>query len=152
MMNLTLDINSGSLLINDTPFDYHNEKAYLTSIKQFGFDFYQKQMVVNDYHKYGGFDVIFFGNIFSVEFIYKDGELYSNSFIYNGLSEKAGFGATEFYQKKDRLKLRKDFKKVLGKSPEKKLKNRDLYIYDWGEVKVSLSNRDYYVFLNFDYY
>ncbi|QIO05491.1 hypothetical protein G8E00_05770 [Acinetobacter shaoyimingii] len=151
-MNLTLDINSGSLLINDTPFDYHNEKVYLRSIKAFGFDFYQKQIVVNGFHKYGGFDIIFFGNIFSVEFVYKDGGLYSNSFIYNGLSVEAGFGATEYDQKIDRLKLREDFKKGLGKPPDKKLKYRDLFVYDWGEIKISVPHREYYVFMNFEYY
>lgn len=62
------------------------------------------------------------------------------------------FGATEYDQKKDRLKLRGDFKKGLGKPSDKKLKNRDLFVYDWGEIKISVSHREYYVFLNFMYY
>lgn len=38
-------------------------------------------MSVNGFNKYGGFDIEFAGNEFSVEFVYKDGLLYSNSFI-----------------------------------------------------------------------
>lgn len=90
-------------------------------------------MSVNGFNKYGGFDIEFAGNEFSVEFVYKDGVLYSNSLIYNGLSAEKGFGATEFDQKNDRNKLRFDLKEYLGKAPEKKLKNRDLFLYNWGE-------------------
>lgn len=152
MFILNLDKNTGVLYLDNFIFDYSTEKQYLMTRCLFKGEVNDSFMSVNGFNKYGGFDIEFAGNEFSVEFVYKDGLLYSNSFIYNGLSVVEGFGAKKFDQKIDRKKLRADFKKHLGKSPEKKLKYRDLFVYDWGEVRISISHRDYYVFLNFDYY
>ncbi|QIO08878.1 hypothetical protein [Acinetobacter lanii] len=152
MLVLNLDQTTGVLYLDDVIFKYNAEADYLKVRDLLVNKLKDKLLYINGFHKYGAFDVIFCGNEFSVELVYKDGFLFSNSFIYNGLSAKKGFGATELDQNEDRKKLRKDFKKYFSKIPDKKLKNRDLYIYDWGEVRVSLSHRDYYVFLNFDYY
>lgn len=125
---LTLNLDNGQLFINNICFNYNNETEYLKTIKKC--NIYEEKMIVNGYHKYGGFDIIFCENKFAVEFVFKDGKLYSNSLIYYGLCSQHEFGATEYDQKKDRLKLRGDFKKGLGKPPDKKLKNRDLFVYD----------------------
>lgn len=152
MLILTLDDKTGSLYLDGLIFKYDTEFNYLKTIKELLTKLDDSVMCVNGFNKYGGYDVEFCANIFSVEFVFKDGLLYSNSYIYNGLASENGFGATENDQKKDRIKLRSDFEVFLGKAPDKKLKNRDLYVYSWGEVRVSQSHRDYYVFLNFEYY
>ena len=63
-----------------------------------------------------------------------------------------GWDATEQDQKKDRVFLTNKISKFLDKKPDKKLKSRDVFIYEWGEIVVSITHRDYYVMLNFNYY
>ena len=45
-----------------------------------------------------------------------------------------GWDATEQDQKKDRVFLTNKISKFLDKKPDKKLKSRDVFIYEWGEI------------------
>lgn len=81
MFILNLDKNTGVLYLDNVIFDYSTEKNYLMTRCLFKGEVNDSFMSVNGFNKYGGFDIEFAGNEFSVEFVYKDGLLYSNSFI-----------------------------------------------------------------------
>lgn len=153
MNDLTINLKSGDLFLNNFIFKIDTEKNYLNSIEHLDHSSRDKVLEVNGFKKYGGYDVCFAGVIFGPEFVYKAGELYSKYFMLGeGCCVINGWDATEQDQKKDRVFLTNKISNFLDKKPDKKLKSRDVFIYEWGEIVVSITHRDYYVMLNFNYY
>lgn len=152
MHELKVNLKNGDLFLNKLPFQFKTEKFYLESIKNIK-DMEDKPLLVNGYHKYGGYDICFADRLFGPEFIYINDVLHSKYFIFGeGECIKNGWGATEEDQRKDRKFLTSELTKFFKKKPEKKLKYRDIFIYEWGEITVSMTHRDFYIILNFNYY
>ncbi len=55
MHELKVNLKNGDLFLNKLPFQFKTEKFYLESIKNIK-DMEDKPLLVNGYHKYGGYD------------------------------------------------------------------------------------------------
>lgn len=150
---LTVNLKNGDLFLDNIIFKIATEEKYLKSIKNIDNEIEHEPLVINGFRKYGGYDVSFADVLFGPEFVYKNGELYSKYFMLGeGCCVTKGWNATEDDQKKDRAFLTNKIAIFLDKKPDKKLKYRDLFIYEWGEIVISVTHRDYYILLNFNYY
>ncbi|MEB6667004.1 hypothetical protein MXM33_08155 [Acinetobacter vivianii] len=152
MIKLTIDLKSGHLFVNGSLFNFFTEDDYLESVRNIP-AIQKKPLIINGFHKYGGFELVFLGRVFAPEFVYKNNKLYKKYFIWGeGECNELEWESSEDNLKNDRKKLISELTLALNKKPDKKLKYSDYFVFDWGEIRISINNRDFYVLLNFDYY
>lgn len=152
MITSTIDLQSGGLFINGHLFNFKTEDDYLKSIKKIG---YREETPINidGFIKHSIFYIYFGGIAFHLEFIYKNKKLEKFFFTYLG-SECAKYSYDSMTENlnNDKKALTNKLISYLAKQPEKKLKSKNIFIYEWGEIIVSESPEKYSVLLRLNYY
>lgn len=138
MSNMQLDVSSGKISIDGHLVAPMNLSGFECAIKANGIE--AQDCTRNEGWPTFGLEVKIDGQEFWMNISFKGNELYSVWLSWNGgISEKKGYDTTERELISDKNALSKFLSRKIGKQPEVKDYNRDIFLFDWGYVSASAS-------------
>jgi hypothetical protein len=134
MNNFNIDVKNGEISINNQIIYTPRNTDLPRSLENFGFTSTTRNP---DYPSHG-IEVNFLGEKLSLTITTHQTAIYSAWMLWNGgAAGRKGYECTEIELISDKNSLSKKLSLALGKQPSQINYNKNIFMYDWGDISVS---------------
>ena len=138
MNDAKIDLITGNIVVNGVSIAPLTLDEFLRITIQHNIKF--KKNIPNEGWSNFGLGVTINNQDFGLNISYSKNELYSTWFSWaGGISEKKGYDTTEKELIADKNSLSKFLTKIIGKEPEEKEYNHNIFLFEWGNISVAAS-------------